>query len=99
MKTVKISELKANLSANLRLVSSGEEVLVCDRNRPVARIVPVIPPEPSTRTERLIAKGVLRARSRPAGEARYIPTPVKPSRPISQAFMDALWEEERADRA
>jgi prevent-host-death family protein len=99
MKTVKISELKANLSAHLRLVSSGEEVLVCDRNRPIARILPVIQQKLSTRQERLIAKGVLRARSRPPGEPRYIPTPVVPSSPISQAAMDALWEEERADRA
>jgi antitoxin (DNA-binding transcriptional repressor) of toxin-antitoxin stability system len=99
MKTVKIGELKANLSAHLRLVSSGEEVLVCDRDRPVARIVPVLSREFASREDRLIAKGVLSAPTRPAGEPRYIPNPVVPSRPISQTFMDALWEEERADRA
>jgi prevent-host-death family protein len=101
MKTVKISELKANLSANLRLVSSGEEVLVCDRNRPIARIVPVVAhnPEYSERTERLIAKGILSAPAREEGKAKFIPNPVVPSIPISRELMDRIWEEERSDRA
>jgi len=97
MKTVKISELKANLSAHLRLVSSGEEVLVCDRNRPVARIVPVVQPELMTRRERLIAKGIASGPTRPPGESRYIPNPA-PGPPISKEVMDAIWEEVRADR-
>ena len=40
MKTVNISDLKARLSAHIQMVRSGEEVLVCDGNKPVARIVP-----------------------------------------------------------
>jgi prevent-host-death family protein len=36
-----ISRLKAHLSDNLRLVQAGETVEVTDRNRPIARIVPV----------------------------------------------------------
>ena len=40
MKTVSISKLKASLSAYSENVSEGEEVLVTDRGRPVARIVP-----------------------------------------------------------
>jgi prevent-host-death family protein len=40
MKTISISRLKASLSEYLHHVSSGEEVLVTDRGRPVARIVP-----------------------------------------------------------
>jgi len=99
MKTVKISELKANLSAHLRFVTSGEEVLVCDRNRPIARIVPLDASEYSDREKRLITKGVLIPRPRSAGESRYIPSPVVPQVSISKAAMDRLWEEERADRA
>lgn len=41
MKIVNISDLKPQLSSHIRLVRDGEEVLVCDRNKPVARIVPV----------------------------------------------------------
>ena len=37
----KISELKNGLSAYLRLVKSGESVLVLDRATPVARLVPL----------------------------------------------------------
>jgi len=99
MKTVKISELKANLSANLRLVSSGEEVLVYDRNRPIARIVPLQVDASLSREDRLIQQGVLSAPTKPDDEAPFVPNPVIPSRPISQAFMDAFWEDERADRA
>jgi prevent-host-death family protein len=43
MKTVKIAELKDRLSEHLRAVERGvvSEVVVTDRNRPVARIVPI----------------------------------------------------------
>jgi len=41
MTQARISELKNSLSAYLRLVRSGESVLVLDRDTPVARLVPV----------------------------------------------------------
>jgi prevent-host-death family protein len=41
MKSVKISELKARLSAYLADVRGGETVVVCDRATPVARLVPL----------------------------------------------------------
>lgn len=41
MTRAKISELKNSLSAYLRLVKSGESILVLDRNTPVARLVPI----------------------------------------------------------
>lgn len=41
MKSVKIAELKDKLSEHLRAVEQGEEVIVTDRNRPIARIVPL----------------------------------------------------------
>lgn len=40
MKLAKVSELKARLSAYLREVRRGETVVVCDRNTPVARLIP-----------------------------------------------------------
>lgn len=43
MKTVKIAELKDQLSRHLRAVEAGSEIIVTDRNRPIARIVPVPP--------------------------------------------------------
>ena len=41
MKSVNIADLKNHLSAYLNDVKGGEEILVRDRNRPVAKIVPL----------------------------------------------------------
>ena len=41
MKSVNIAELKNRLSTYLNLVKAGEEIIVRDRDRPVARIVPL----------------------------------------------------------
>lgn len=38
LRTVKIAELKNRLSYFLRLVQQGESILVCDRDRVIARI-------------------------------------------------------------
>jgi len=46
MTTVKIADLKDHLSAHLRAVEAGAEIVVTDRNRPIARIVPVAQPTP-----------------------------------------------------
>jgi prevent-host-death family protein len=51
MKTVRIAQLKDHLSEHLRAVEAGDEVLVMDRDRPIARIVPV---SPAPYTPRLI---------------------------------------------
>lgn len=41
MKSVNIAELKNRLSLYLNEVKAGEEILVRDRNLPIARIVPL----------------------------------------------------------
>jgi prevent-host-death family protein len=46
MTTVKIADLKDHLSAHLRAVEAGAEIVVTDRNRPIARIVPIAQPTP-----------------------------------------------------
>jgi prevent-host-death family protein len=40
MKTTAVSKLKASLSEYLRSVKAGEEVLVTERGRPVAKLTP-----------------------------------------------------------
>jgi prevent-host-death family protein len=40
MSKVGVADLKAKLSEHLRTVKRGEEVIVYDRNEPIARIVP-----------------------------------------------------------
>jgi len=41
MKTTPVSELKATLSEQLAKVKAGEEVVVTERGRPIAKIVPL----------------------------------------------------------
>lgn len=41
MKRIRIAELKDQLSRHLRSVERGEEIEVTDRDRPIARIVPI----------------------------------------------------------
>lgn len=62
MTTVSISELKARLSAFLDIVRDGDEVLVTDRGRPIARLMPVQQAEQvEGRREMLLRSGRLRA--------------------------------------
>ena len=44
MKVTAVSQLKASLSEFLRRVKAGEEVIVTERGRPIARLVPVDAP-------------------------------------------------------
>ena len=98
VRTAKIGELKAKLSAHIEYVKRGEEVLILDRNTPVARLVPVEKTDDyDERTKRLIAQGVLLPAAKPRSLGDKWPGPVK-NKPISQEVMDAIWEEERADR-
>ncbi|MGB8261353.1 MAG: type II toxin-antitoxin system prevent-host-death family antitoxin [Terracidiphilus sp.] len=64
MRSVNIGTLRNQLSAYLRIVRKGEEVIVRDRNVPVARILPFtlpLPPEGDREAEvaYLIATGQL----------------------------------------
>jgi antitoxin (DNA-binding transcriptional repressor) of toxin-antitoxin stability system len=65
MRTVNIGVLKNQLSAYLQYVRNGEEVVVRDRNVPVARILPFtlpLPPEGDHEAEAayLIATGQMK---------------------------------------
>ncbi|HTT67970.1 MAG TPA: type II toxin-antitoxin system prevent-host-death family antitoxin [Gemmatimonadales bacterium] len=45
MKAAKVSELKAGLSRYLARVKRGEQVVITERGKPVAKLVP-LPPQP-----------------------------------------------------
>ena len=60
MRRASISTLKATLSKYLDAVRRGEEVLITDRGRPIARILPVTGDEEEEgRLSRLIREGIL----------------------------------------
>lgn len=57
MKTVGSRELKNRLGRYLGMVGRGETIIVTDRGKPVARILPPIPPSPNTvGTEEILAQ-------------------------------------------
>jgi prevent-host-death family protein len=60
MRTVKIGALKNQLSAYLRHVRNGEEVVVLDRDKPVARILPFDDRTISDEEARLVASGAMK---------------------------------------
>ncbi|MBZ5574342.1 MAG: type II toxin-antitoxin system prevent-host-death family antitoxin [Acidobacteriia bacterium] len=95
MRTVKISDLKARLSAHIQLVRDGEEVLICDRNRPVARIVPCHLEDHSEQEQRLVARGVLA----PPLQRRRAPVSwPEPPGNIPDEIVESVWREERQGR-
>ena len=96
MRSVTISTLKAQLSAHLKLVQGGEEVLVRDRTKPIARIIPFDGDDYTEQEQRLIAKGLLTPPRKRRGPNDALPVPVGP--PISREVMDQIWREERDGR-
>jgi len=68
---VGVRRLKAQLSACLKLVRSGERLTVTDRGRPVATIVPVDEPASVAWAHAIVAGGRARwSGGRPAGLTR-----------------------------
>ena len=61
MQAVNIADLKNNLSAWLEQVRNGEELVVKDRNKPIARLVPLAAGEDlDAEEEALVAAGLMR---------------------------------------
>jgi prevent-host-death family protein len=96
MKKVNIGDLKAKLSAHLKSVRNGEEVLVCDRNKPIARIIPYRADDYSEEMQDLIARGIIIPPKKPRPPGHQFPIPK--GRMISDEVMAKIWEEEREDR-
>ena len=95
MRTVNIADLKARLSAYIQHVRDGEEVLVCERNQPVARIVPCRLENHDEQEKRLIARGVLTPPLKT--RRRTAPWPQPPGS-VSAEVMAQIWQEEREGR-
>jgi prevent-host-death family protein len=76
MQSVAIAELKAFLSETLARVKGGEEVVVTEHERPIARIIPLWASTPAAMTEHLARSGVLRAPERTVDETFWaLPRP------------------------
>jgi prevent-host-death family protein len=60
MRTVNVAKLKDQLSKYLRFAKSGEEVVIRDRNLPVAKLVPFLAEGADAQELQLVAAGKLR---------------------------------------
>jgi len=93
MKSVSISDLKANLSRYIRAVRRGDEVQVVDRGVPVARLVPLARAHgrDADRLARLVRSGVVRA-----GTEEPVGVLDEPPIRINGSLSDALAEDRRS---
>lgn len=60
MRSVNVAELKNQLSKYLTFAKSGEEIIIRDRNLPVAKLVPFAAEEASEEELLLVAAGKMR---------------------------------------
>ena len=60
MRSVNVAELKNQLSKYLTFAKSGEEIVIRDRNLPVAKLVPFSAEEASEEELLLVASGKMR---------------------------------------
>jgi prevent-host-death family protein len=89
MTTATASKLKASLSEYLRLVKAGEEVLVSERGRPIAKLVPVTGGDalPDHLAE-MARRGLLRVGSRRLSRAWSLPRPEDPKGGVLGALLE-----------
>lgn len=90
MKTVGSRELKNRLGRYLGMVGKGETIIVTDRGKPVARLIPAEPEVEKTNyadefLRRMEAEGHLRRGTRPF--RRFKPIKVK-GKPMSQMIIE-----------
>lgn len=83
--TVGIAQLRQNLSLYLRKVAEGERLIVTDRNKPVAELVP---PTTGSRLDQLIAEGKVK----PPKRRGPFPPPLKMDLDDPEALTRALEE-------
>ena len=97
MRSVGLKILKNKLSEYIRLASAGETVLVTDRDRVVAEIVPPQPGHQAASDDELIARGVREGWLTPATTPPDAPLP--PRNPVmSFEELMADLERDREDR-
>lgn len=91
MKSVSVAELKASVDQCLDAVRKGEEVVVTDRGRPLARMVGADEPDDADEhMASLASQGIVLRRRRPMG--KQDPPPGNGSSGVLSALL-----EERAD--
>jgi len=60
LRSTNIADLRNRLTQYLKEVRAGEEIVVRDRQRPIAKIVPLVLDDDSSEDVALVAEGLLR---------------------------------------
>lgn len=87
MKAVNIAELKNNLSFYLKKVKAGQELVVKDRNQPIAKLVPLVA-EPEDDLLLLASEGKLKLGTHLEDDFWRLPAPQVSSAAIASAVRD-----------
>lgn len=92
MLTVNVAELKNRLSAHLLRVRSGEELLIRDRNLPIAKIVPLRRDEMDVDEMSLVASGQMTLPEKPFQASSFlsIGAKMKKSKKLKRAMNRAI---------
>ena len=88
--SVGIAELKAHLSEYVRAAQSGSEVIIKDRQTPVAKLVPIQQPP---------MIGEIRRATRSVAEVQRMLDARPPEPPIPAETFQRILDEERADHS
>jgi prevent-host-death family protein len=96
MRTVGLKVLKNKLSEYVRLAASGETVLVTDRGRTVAQLVPPKPRQEKLSEAEYLAKGAREGWLTPAKNPGSGPLPRKPVMKFEELMREL--DQDREDR-
>jgi len=88
MKSVNVAELKNQLSKYLTFAKGGEEIVIRDRNLPVAMLVPFSPGEATEEELLLVAAGKMRLPKRSIDLEKVLGPPT--GRSLGRAGTEAL---------
>jgi prevent-host-death family protein len=92
MRTTGVTDLKASLSEILARVKAGEEVLVTEHGRPIAKIVPLAAADPEAGVDDLVRAGILRRPEKTLGEEFFaLPRPSDPGGLALRALLEERW--------
>lgn len=93
MRSVNIAELKNQLSAYIRFARNGEEIVIRDRNRPVAKMVPFDAAGASEDDLLLVAEGKMKLPEKPLTKKRLeeilsLPIPTSRGKRLSRVVTE-----------
>lgn len=88
MHSASIAELKAQASAILRRVKAGEDVIVTDRGRPIARLTPYTGEMTESRMAHLASEGVIALPTTPFPLELLSRVPLPADKSVVQALLE-----------